>query len=155
MTNEQIFIQQIKKNLQKLTEVTSADLTLQVDKYRSAPLVDLKIYFELSESVIDWNLVEERLREQIAVKHEQGFGIIDDNQFYDLSFKTPTSSFKNASSSSLVQGVVKSPRTTFLPSQSYIHGRLSGSGCVSNSCFNLLFSILSMHRMQLHRTLLV
>ena len=71
MTNEQIFIQQIKKNLQKLTEVTSADLTLQVDKYRSAPLVDLKIYFELSESVIDWNLVEERLREQIAVKHEQ------------------------------------------------------------------------------------
>ena len=86
MTNEQIFIQQIKKNLQKLTEVTSADLTLQVDKYRSAPLVDLKIYFELSESVIDWNLVEERLREQIAVKHEQGFGIIDDNQFYNTTW---------------------------------------------------------------------
>lgn len=86
MTNEQIFIQQIKKNLQKLKEVTSADLKLQVDKYSSAPIDDLKNYFELSESVIDWQLVEERLREQIAVKHEHGFGIIDDNLLYDTTW---------------------------------------------------------------------
>ena len=86
MTNELTIIHRIKKNLNKLKEVKDEDLISQLEKFKSVPEETLVSVFELDENGIDWGLIEDRLREQVEVTHEKGFGIIDNNQLYDISW---------------------------------------------------------------------
>jgi hypothetical protein len=86
MTNELTIIHRIKKNLNKLKEIKDEDLISQLEKFKSVPVETLVSVFELDENGIDWDLIEDRLREQVEVTHEKGFGIIDNNQLYDISW---------------------------------------------------------------------
>ena len=76
MTNELTIIHRIKKNLNKLEEIKDEDLISQLEKFKSVPEETLVSVFELDENGIDWDLIEDRLREQVEVTHEKGFGII-------------------------------------------------------------------------------
>lgn len=86
MTNELTIIHRIKKNLNKLKEIKDEDLVSQLEKFKSAPEETLISFFELDENGINWEIIEDRLREQVEVTHKKGFGIIDNDQLYDISW---------------------------------------------------------------------
>lgn len=86
MTNEEKLIIQIKKNLLKLNTIKEEDLIDQIEKFKTIPFQNLQVVFELSVEDIDWELVKERLREQVAVDHDMGFGIDDDQFNYNTSW---------------------------------------------------------------------
>ena len=86
MTNEEKLIIQIKKNLQEYDTKKEEDLIAQIQRFRTIPFEYIQSAFELSEKEIDWDLVRERLREQVAVDHDMGFGIDDDQFNYNTSW---------------------------------------------------------------------
>lgn len=86
MTNEEKLIIQIKKNLLKLDKIKEEDLLIQIDKFKSIPYEHIEVVFELSEREINWNIIKERLQEQVAVDHDIGFGIDDDQFNYNISW---------------------------------------------------------------------
>jgi hypothetical protein len=86
MTNEEKLIVQIKKNLLKLEKIQAEDITKQIIMFRNIPFEHIRNTFDLTEEKINWDLVEERIREQVAVKHEIGFGIDDDQDNYNTSW---------------------------------------------------------------------
>ena len=80
MTNEEKLIIQIKKNLLELEKIKEEDLMGQIEKYKTIPFEHIQNVFQLSQEKIDWDLIKERILEQVAVDHNMGFGI-DDDQF--------------------------------------------------------------------------
>ena len=86
MTNEEVFITRIKKNVSKLVEIKESDIQEQIEKFKAASFDLLKDLFELNDRVIDWIIVEKRVLEQVQVTHEKGFGIIDDDRNYDIAW---------------------------------------------------------------------
>lgn len=86
MTNEEKLIIQIKKNLLKLETIHEEDLLNQIEKFRNVPFEHIQSVFELINVEINWGLIEERIREQVAVNHDMGFGIEDDQKNYNTSW---------------------------------------------------------------------
>ena len=58
MTNEEVFITRIKKNVSKLVEIKESDIQEQIEKFKAASFDLLKDLFELNDRVIDWIIVE-------------------------------------------------------------------------------------------------
>ena len=86
MTNEEKLIIQIKKNLFKLDTISEVDLLNQIEKFKNVPFEYIQSVFELADEEINWGHIEERIREQVAVDHDTGFGIDDDQENYNTSW---------------------------------------------------------------------
>jgi len=88
MTNEEKIITQIKKNLLKLDTIKEENIIDQLNRFRKIPFEYIQNLFDLNDNEVNWSIIDQRIREQVAIDHNMGFGIDDNNILYNIEWFT-------------------------------------------------------------------